>query len=128
MLGGLTRANGFDSPGQAAGVVLECMTGSDTFYNGITGATLLDSRLTTVDGAPAWVMDAEIRIDDPQLTVEGDIAKVVVVDTGDPQRYGLFVSLAPIGDDALIAQQDSQQALLRLGDSRWPSGARPRPA
>lgn len=115
MVGGITRSNGFDSPGQAAGIILECMTGSDTFYNKLTGATLLDSRLTTVDGAPAWVMDAEIRVDDPQLTVEGDIAKVVVVDTGDPQRYGLFISLVPIGDDALIAQQEAQAGLLKLG-------------
>ncbi|MDO9494400.1 MAG: hypothetical protein Q7J48_01735, partial [Nocardioides sp.] len=114
-LGGLTKSHGFTSPGEAAGVVLECMTRSQLFYQGLTGATLLDSRPTTVGGADAWVMDAEIRIDNPELRVEGDIAKVIVVDTGDPERYGLFVSVVPIGDQALINQQQAQEWLLDVG-------------
>jgi hypothetical protein len=114
-LGGLTKSNGFTSPGQAAGVVLECMTRSRLFYEGFTGATLVDSRATTVGGADAWVMDAEIRIDISGLEVEGDVAKVIVVDTGDPERYGLFVSVVPIGDQALISQQQAQELLLKVG-------------
>lgn len=114
-LGGLTKSNGFTSPGEAAGVVLECMTRSQAFYEGFTGATLVDSRATTVDGADAWVMDAEVRVDDPELSVEGDAVKVIVVDTGDPERYGLFVSLVPIGDQTLFSQQQAQELLLSVG-------------
>ena len=113
-LGSIAVDRGFTSPGQAAGVVLECMAQSRQFYTDFTGATLLSSAATTVDGADAWTMDAEIRIDNPELTVQGDIAKVVVVDTGDPATYGLFVSVVPIGDQALIDQQQGQAALLAL--------------
>ncbi|WP_134767847.1 DUF2510 domain-containing protein [Nocardioides sp. 1609] len=113
-LGALPRANGFESPGQAAGVVLQCMAASSTFYSGFSGGKLLDSAEATVDGAPAWVMTAEIRIDNPDLKVKGDIAKVVVVDTGDPETFGMFVSVVPIGDTALISQQDDFTGQLAL--------------
>jgi hypothetical protein len=113
-LGGLAKANGFESPGQAAGVVLECMATSETFYDGFTGGTLVASRQTTIDGNDAWVMVADIRVDNPNLTVEGDVATVVVVDTGDPQRYGLFVSVVPIGNAKLIAQQRQQEGLIAV--------------
>ena len=101
----LPRTNGFDSTGQAAAEVLECMTLLDAFYDSFTGAELTRSKATEVDGPPGWEMDAEIRIDDPTLKVQGDVAKVVVVDTGDLRRYGLFVSVVPIGDQALLDQQ-----------------------
>jgi hypothetical protein len=113
-LGGLPKDNGFDDLGEAAGAVLECMTGSRTFYRRLSGASLLSSRSITVDGAPAWAMDAEVRIRDPRLSVEGDRAKVVVVDTGDPELFGLYVSVVPIGDQQLIARQTAQEQALRL--------------
>ncbi len=113
-LGGLNRVNGFESPGQAAAAVLECMTLSSDFYRSLSGAELLDSQATTVDGRPAWVMDAEIRIDDPQIDIDGDVAKVIVVDTGDPERYGLFVSVVPIGRQGLITQQQTQADALSV--------------
>lgn len=113
-LGGLPRANGFDSPQQAAETVLGCMTSSKAFYRGYTGTDVLDAGATTVGGADAWEITADVNIDDPELTVTGDVAKVIVVDTGDPDLYGLFVSVVPIGDDELIAQQTDQAAKLRL--------------
>ncbi|MEN8674133.1 DUF2510 domain-containing protein [Nocardioides sp.] len=105
-LGSLSRGNGFESPRQAAEVVVQCMAGSASFYSDFTGSTELDSTERVVDGAPAWELTQEIRIDDPELSVEGDVAKVVVVDTGDPSSYGLFVSVVPIGDQAMIDAQD----------------------
>lgn len=116
VLGGLDKSVGFNTPEQAAAVILECMAESQDFYTGFSGAEITDSRATTVDGADAWETTAEIRIDDPLLTVTGDAAKVVVVDTGDPETFGMFVSLVPIGDEALIAQQDEQVAALTLQD------------
>jgi len=112
-LGGLPIANGFTSPEQAADTIITCMTQS-TFYENFTTRTDLDSSATTVDGADAWVITSEIRIDNPELQVTGDVAKVIVVDTGDPTSYGLFISVVPIGDQDLIDQQRSQEALLSL--------------
>jgi hypothetical protein len=90
------------------------MAASSTFYTGFSGGTLVDSAETTVDGAPAWAMTAEIRIDNPDLEVEGDVARVVIVDTGDPETFGMFVSVVPIGDTTLIAQQDDFTGQLAL--------------
>ena len=77
-------------------------------------STELDSSETVVDGLPAWQLTEEIRIDNPDLEVEGDIAKVVVVDTGDEETYGLFVSVVPIGDQAMIDQQDAAVGKLKV--------------
>ena len=71
-------------------------------------------RALTVGGADAWETTAEIRVDDPRLSVTGDVASVVVVETGDPETFGVLVSLVPIGDDALVAQQRRQVRQLRL--------------
>ncbi len=111
-LGGLNRDNGFTGVGQAASTVLECMSRSPNFYNGFSGGTVLGSRPIEVGGAPAWEIAAEIRIDDPEVAVEGDVATVVVVDLGDPAGYGLFVSVVPIGNQALIDQQETQVGYL----------------
>lgn len=113
-LGGLNRGNGFDSPRQAAETVVSCITQSAAFYKDLSGSTELDSAETVVDGNPAWELTQEIRIDNPELTVEGDIAKIVVVDTGDPTSYGLFVSVVPIGDQAMIDQQDAAVGKLKV--------------
>lgn len=113
-LGSLSRGNGFDSPRQAAETVVACMTQSADFYQDLTGSTELASSETVVDGLPAWQLTEEIRIDNPDLEVEGDIAKVVVVDTGDGETYGLFVSVVPIGDEAMIDQQDAAVGKLKV--------------
>ena len=114
-LGGLPRANGFDSPQQAAQTVYACMIGSEKFYNNVTGSSVTAEGATTVDGADAYVLDGEIRNSDPDVTVPGDVVKIVVVDTGDPDHYGLLVSVVPIGDQALIDQQQAQQGLITIG-------------
>lgn len=106
-LGSLSRGNGFESPRQAAETVVTCMSQSSVFYSNFTGSTSIGSEETAVDGDPAWDLTQEIRVDNPELTVEGDVVRVVVVDTGDPASYGLFVSVVPIGDQGLIAEQDA---------------------
>lgn len=103
-VGGLAKANGFESPQQAAEVVLECMT-SSPLYQGFSGKTDLEVGPVTVDGHDAYSILAEVRVDNPEITVEGDVAHVVVVDTGDPASYGLYISVVPIGDQAEINQQ-----------------------
>jgi hypothetical protein len=47
-----------------------------------------------------------VRVDDPEVTVTGDVATVVVVETDSPDEYGLFVSVVPIGAPVLIGQQE----------------------
>ncbi|WP_232680347.1 DUF2510 domain-containing protein [Nocardioides sp. R-C-SC26] len=113
-LGGLKRANGFGNPQQAAEAVMTCMEQSPVFYENVSGRTDVSSEAVEVDGRPAWSVTSEIRVDNPELSVEGDRVVVTVVDVGDPLSFGLYVSVVPIGDDALIGQQAEQQGLLRL--------------
>ncbi|NYI99378.1 hypothetical protein HNR19_000077 [Nocardioides thalensis] len=103
-VGALPRANGFESPQQAAEVVLQCMTSSD-MYQGYSGTTDLDVGPVTVDGHDAYSILTEVRVDNPDVQAEGDVAQVVVVDTGDPESYGLYISVVPIGDQAEINRQ-----------------------
>lgn len=103
-VGGLNRANGFDSTQQAAEVVVGCMTASD-MYAGFVGTTDLEVGPVTVDGHDAYSILTEVRVDDPDVQAEGDVTHIVVVDTGDPDSYGLYISAVTIGDQASIDQQ-----------------------
>jgi hypothetical protein len=116
-LGSLDRTGAggaFDSLRGAAETVVACMAGSTAFYISLSGTAELASAETEVDGNPAWELTWEIRVDDPELSVEGDVAKVVVVDTGDPDSYGFFVSVVPIGDEQLIAEQEASVEALEV--------------
>ena len=106
-VGGLRRSNGFDDPAQAAEVVMTCMAQSPDLYSHFTGREDLSSGEITVDGNDAHQITAELRVDDPDLTVEGDVAQVVVVDMGDPDQFGLYITVVPIGNQKLIRQQEA---------------------
>jgi hypothetical protein len=113
-LGGLSRATGYSSLEQAAESVLTCMTGSDSFYQGFTGRTDQGSSAISVGGHEAWRITSEVRVDNPQVTEEGDVATVIVVDTGAAGTYGLFVSVVPIGNADLIGQQEQVAGALEV--------------
>ncbi len=113
-LGGLDRGAGYSSLEQAAESVLACMTNSPTFYRNFSGRKDQGSSALTVDGHDAWRITAAIRVDDPDVSVRGDVATVVVVDTGEPSAYGLFVSVVPIGAPMLIGQQEQVAGSIRV--------------
>jgi hypothetical protein len=105
-VGGLPRANGFDSTEQAAEVVMQCLTTNKDVYAGFSGRKDLTREKTTVDGKPAYRITSEIRVDNPDVTAEGDVTSVIVVDTGDAASYGVFLGVVPIGDSTRIAQEE----------------------
>ncbi len=104
-VGALTKANGFETPEQAAEIVTQCMTGSDQIYAGFTERTDLESGPITIDGRDAFSLETEIRVDNPDISVEGDRAQVIVVDTGDDDTWGLYISVVALDDGTLIDQQ-----------------------
>lgn len=106
-LGGLRKANGFDDPEQAAAVVMTCMSQSTELYSHFTGREDLSSGALTVDGNDAFQITSELRVDDPDLKVEGDVAQVIVVDMGNSDMFGLYITVVPIGDQKLIRQQEA---------------------
>lgn len=103
------------SPEEAARAVMECMAPNTDFYSGYTGHEEVSSTAVDVAGAEsAWSHVADIHNDDPDLTVTGDRAQVVVVDTGDDEIYGMYISVVPLDDTDMYAQQEEIADQLRV--------------
>jgi hypothetical protein len=105
-VGGLSKANDFESTDAAAEIIMQCLTSSDRIYSGFDTRTDLKNEAITVDGKPAHRITSEIRVTDPRVKVEGDVTDVIVVDTGDPDSYGLYIGMAAIGRADLIKQNE----------------------
>lgn len=114
-VGGIPRANGFDDPAETAEIMMQCLTMNDSVYRGFDSRTDLTNEAITVDGKPAHSITSEIRVKDPEVSVEGDVTTVIVVDTGDPDTYGVFISAAPIGDAGRIADAEAVAGSIKVG-------------
>lgn len=112
-VGGLSKANGFDDVATAAEVILQCLTSNDQIYKGFTGRTDLKNEAIDISGKPAHHLRSEVRVDDARVTVEGDVVDVIVVDTGDADSFGVYISMAAIADDQLIARNEDVTARLK---------------
>jgi len=115
-VGGLPNANGFTDLAASADQVITCMSQSPNFYRNFTERNDLERESIQVDGHDAYSVTTELRIDDPDVQVDGDVAKVIVVDTGDDDSFGLYVSVVPIGDRKLINQQEAATQQLEVSD------------
>jgi hypothetical protein len=104
-VGGLSTD--FGSPEEAAEAVMACMADNETLYSNFEERKDLTNESVDVDGAEeAWLLQSELTVDNPDLQVTGDRADVVVVDTGDGDEYGLYISVVPLGANDLYDQQD----------------------
>jgi hypothetical protein len=113
-VGALPKDNGYTDLGASVDQVITCMTESPDFYRNFTNRNDLDRESIDVDGHDAYSVTTELRIDDPDVQVDGDVARVIVVDIGDEESFGLYVSVVPIGDQGLIDQQDKATARLTV--------------
>lgn len=105
-VGGLSKANGFTSTDQAAEIIMQCLTMNDLVYKGFDSRKDQKREAVTLDGMSGYSITSEIRVKDSEVTVEGDVTTVIVLDTGDADSYGVFIGVAPIGDTAKIAQAE----------------------
>lgn len=97
-VGQLNAVDGFDNPQVAARQSMECFASSG-YYSGFTHRIDLMDEATTVDGYPAWRLRSEVHIESAQMPeIDGDLVDIIVVDLGDPERMGIFVSSITIGD------------------------------
>lgn len=108
----LRIADGFTDPHQAADGVMHCET-SSAGYLYFTHRQDLQSRTVTVDGHPGWALRSNVYVNDPGLSVPGDVVEVVVVDLGAGESLATFIGCAPIGDSRRIALLDATIADLR---------------
>lgn len=113
-VGALPRSNGFDDVAEAAEIIMQCLTTNVDIYEGFSERTDLKREEITVDGKPGYVITSEIRVENPKVTVEGDVTSVVVVDTGDEDSYGLFLGVGTLGDPTSTALVDTQIAAIQV--------------
>ncbi len=113
-VGQLNTVDGFADPQTAARQTLECFATSG-YYLGLTHRVDLLSEPATVDGFPAWRMRSEVHIQSSEMPeIEGDVVDIIVVDLGEPDRMGVFVSSATIGDSRRQALVDEAIASLTV--------------
>ncbi|MGO1972400.1 MAG: DUF2510 domain-containing protein [Propionibacteriaceae bacterium] len=104
----------FDTPGNAATASMQCMI-NDNFFAEFSGRKDLTNQAIEVDGHPGWMISSEIRVDDPGLSVEGDVVTLIFVDDGREDRLSGYVGVVPIGDEERIAIADRVASSLRVG-------------
>lgn len=102
----------FDSVEGAARSSMECGI-TNGWYSGFEDRKDLRNEAITIDGHDAWIVEAEVRVDKPGLSVEGDVLSFVAVDTG-TDSYGVFMGMVPIGDGPRMAIYDDVLEGLRV--------------
>ncbi|WP_418061708.1 DUF2510 domain-containing protein [Pimelobacter simplex] len=113
-VGAVPRANGFEGVEPTAEIIMQCITTNDQMYRGFQSRTDLKREEITVDGRPGYRVSSELRVKQTGLPYEGDVTTVIVVDTGNPSEYGLFIGLVPIGDQTLGAQVEDVVAAITV--------------
>lgn len=97
-LSSLDRSDGFTSPQQAARGVMDCFA-SSSYYASFTGRDNETDTDVTINAHHGFHVQAQVHVDDPHFPgIAGDVVDVIVVDTGDPATFALFVSSYTIGD------------------------------
>lgn len=114
VVGALPKADGFSGVEATARNVLACISENPSLYRGATALDDVSGHSTKVDGHAAYSLIQNIRIKDAGITVPGDTVQVVVVDTGNPRSYGVFVMAVPIGNQSLTALMKSTAEQLRV--------------
>ena len=102
----LYAGDGFFTPEQGSEIVLKCVVGR--FYgDAAVERQDLVSKAMKVDGHDAWVVESQLSFDIPNLQTKGELAIVVIIDTG-LESASLFYASIPdtvpqYVDDARLA-------------------------
>ncbi len=113
-VGQLNTVDGFTSPQIGAQQSMECFASSGYYLN-FTHRVDLINEATTIDGYPAWRLRSEVHIESADMPeIDGDVVDILVIDLGDPERMGIFVSSVTIGDERRQALVDASIASLRV--------------
>lgn len=112
-VGELNRSDGFAAPQQAAESIVQCVASSG-FYSHFAGADQQKSEPAKIDGHQAWWIRTDIRIEDPDVEAGGDTVDVIVVDTGRPGTFGMYLGAGTIGDQRLLSILDSSKDGLQV--------------
>lgn len=101
----------FPDARSAARMLTSCEATS-FYYPNLTGRRDLVNQAVTVDGKPGWHLRSELTV--AHRAVEGDVLDVVVVDAGREGKLAVFVTEAPIGDEARLRLASEALASLQV--------------
>ncbi len=106
----LVAGDGFFTPEQGSEIVMKCVVGR--FY-GDAQVQRDDkvSRAITVDGHDAWVVESHLSFQIPGLTTEGELAIVVIVDTGVDSASLFYASIPDTTPELVTDARDVMQKL-----------------
>ena len=106
----LVAGDGFFSPEEGSEIVMKCVGGR--FYgNAVVERDDLVSKAIKVDGHDAWVVESHLSFDIPNLVTKGELAIVVIIDTG-PESASLYYASIPDTVPELV--DDARQVLDNL--------------
>lgn len=107
----IRESDGFTSTKQAAQSVMQCVASSQ-WYLSYESAHDLKSEAATIDGHDAWWIRSDIKVSGRD--VAGDTVDVIVVDTGRPGTFGLFIGAVAIDHQDLLATLDATTSRLTV--------------
>jgi len=97
---------------QAATSAAECYASGDFYLDPLPTYVPGDTETLTVDGRDAVSAGGELQlVDEP---IPGGDVQVIVVDTGDPETFGVFVGDQILGDADLLAEREQVVSGLRV--------------
>lgn len=114
-VGAVQKSDGFTEVRNSARMMMSCFATS-SYYSGFIGRKDLVTEQVTVGGKKGWHLRSEVYVEMESLPqVAGDVIDVVVVDTGNPDTFGVFVSSATIGDAPVQGVVDAAREQMKLG-------------
>ena len=93
---------------------MQCAINDGWFSQFYDRKDLRDEKVT-VDGHEGWILVAEVRVDKPGLSVEGDVVTIVIIDDGRDDRLSGYLSMVPIDDKPRNQLAADTFAGLRVG-------------
>ncbi|MBA8794444.1 hypothetical protein FHX74_002063 [Friedmanniella endophytica] len=109
-----TADSGFATPQQVAESSMQCAI-TQGWYAYFRNRRDLVNRAVTVDGFRGWIISSEIRVDNPDISVDGDRLTFIAVDDGRDDWISVYCGMVPLGDTARIALDDRVRSQLRVG-------------
>lgn len=113
VLGTVRVEDGYTGTQQAAQSIYNCLEASAASNSEVT-YHLVGDEAATVDGHDAWVLRYRIEIDSETFKLTEVKAVIMVVDTGDPDEFSVFVTGAPTDVPAKLQQFDAMVASLQV--------------
>lgn len=96
----------FPTAQQAARGLIDCLI-FYVYFRGFTGAKTVSSEPFSVDGHPGHRIRVEVTVDNEGPDIPGDVLDLIVVDTGDPDAWGIYLATVTIGDQVTQADVDA---------------------